>query len=146
MRHAQGFTLLELLFVLVILGVLASLGFSTLMEARGRAQLEEATVQFAADVQRARSTAQRHNRSASIALGEELGRYTLTLNDVTHERRLPHDAQVSVEHGSGSVTYSAPFGEVNALSRRFTIASARTERVRYVKVIGVTGKVIISDF
>ena len=142
-KNQGGFTLLELLFVLVIVGILASLGFSTFLRAQRNAQLGEATVQFATDLQRARSAAQRHNQNASVALGETS--YTLTLDDETSERRLPHGAQVRIERGSANVTYTAPYGEVGALNKRFVITSRRTERVRYVKVIGVTGKVIISD-
>ncbi len=146
-KHAGkgGFTLLELLLVLVIVGILASLGMSTFIRAQRNAQLQEATVQFAADLQRARSAAQRHNQNARVALGEEPAAYTLALGGETSERRLPHDAQVRVERGSARVTYTAPYGEVGALNKRFVITSGRTERVRYVKVIGVTGKVIISD-
>ena len=142
----EGVTLTELLIVLAIIGILASLGAGPYLEAQRRAQLQEATVQFAADLRRARGAAQRYSQNASVALSGDVSSYVLTLNGVATTRRLPHDAQVEVERGSGAVSYTAPYGEVSgALNRRFVISSTRTDEVRYVKVIGVTGKVIVSD-
>ena len=145
--NTEGFTLVELLLVLVIVGILVSLGSGPYLEAQRRAHLREAAVQFAADLQRARGAAQRHSQDASVTLDADASSYTLTLGGVVAARRLPHGARVEVERGSGVVSYTAPYGEVNsALNKRFVISSARTDAVRYVKVIGVTGKVIVSDF
>ena len=140
----RGFTLLELLLVLTIVGILASLGLSTFVNAQRAAQLQEATVQFATDLQRARSAAQRYNQNASIKLGDTPSTYTLSVDGVETVKQLPHGARVEAEGSSRTVSYSAPYGEVNAISKRFVITS-RTPDVRYVKVIGVTGKVIIGD-
>ena len=143
--YREGFTLLELLLVLAIIGILAALGFSNFMSAQREAQLQEATAQFATDLQRARSTAQRYNQNASVRLGNIPSTYTLSVNGVDTVRQLPHGARVVAEGSVAVVSYTAPYGEINATSRRFVISSTRTPDVRYIKVIGVTGKVLISD-
>lgn len=139
--NKKGFTLLELLIALAVVGILATLGFSSFLGAQRRAQLSEATAQFASDLQRARSEAQRHNRNASLALNDDSS-YILTLDGNATIRTLPHGAQVEVVSGADTVTYNAPYGEVDAPDRRFAISSARIDEVRYVRIIGVTGKVI----
>ena len=141
----EGFTLLELLIVMVVVGILAALGLSGYLNAQRNAQLSEASTQFATDLQRARSEAQRYNRDASLALNADGSSYTLTLDGQETTRQLPHDAQVEITAGRPTVTYSAPYGEVDAPDRRFVISTARTPNVRSVRVIGVTGKVITSD-
>lgn len=141
-RGREGFTLLELLIVIVVVGILVSLGFSSFINAQRNAQLQEATAQFATDLQRARSTAQRYNRSANLVLGQDGSSYTLTLDGAPTVRQLPHAAQIQRVKGSGTVTYSAPYGEVDAADRHFVISTPRTDTTRSVRVIGVTGKVI----
>ena len=141
MPNKQGFTLIELLIALAVIGILATLGFSSLINAQRNAQLNEATAQFATDLQRARSEAQRYNRNASLTLSGDSS-YILTLNGNATTRTLPHGAQVEVVSGADTVTYNAPYGEVDAPDRRFAISSPRVDEVRHVRVIGVTGKVI----
>ena len=144
-REVQGFTLIELLIALAIVGILAALGFSNFVSATRNAQLQEATAQFAADLQRARSTAQRYNQDASLTVNGGSD-YTLVLDGRVTARQLPRGTEVDVEIGGNNVTYSAPYGEIRgAVNRRFVITSAHTGKERVVKVIGVTGKVIVSD-
>ena len=145
MTRAEGFTLIELLIVLVVVGILASLGFSNFLNAQRGAQLREASAQFTADLQRARSAAQRYNQDAGLVLDKDKGAssYTLTIDGNATVRQLPHGAEVSMVGNNGNgVTYNAPYGEVNVGDTSFTLSSERTQEVRTVRVIGVTGKVI----
>lgn len=143
MRTKEGFTLLELLIVLAVVGVLAALGLSSFVNAQRNAQLSEAAAQFATDLQRARSTAQRYNQDASLVLVlDDPSSYILTLDGPPTTRRLPHGAQVQLVRGNSNITYSAPYGEVDAADRSFAVSSPRTDKVRAVRIIGVTGKVI----
>ena len=147
MTRKQGFTLLELLLVLVVVGILAALGFSTFIGAQRNAQLQEAVTQFATDLQRARSAAQRDNQNAGVALlTEDPSSYTLTIDGKTTVRKMPHGTQVQMVGQRGdSVTYRAPYGEIGIGDTSFAVSSARVDKVRRVRVIGVTGKVVLSD-
>ena len=141
-REVQGFTLIELLIALAIVGILAALGFSNFVSATRNAQLQEATAQFAADLQRARSTAQRYNQDASLTVNGGSD-YTLVLDGNATTRQLPGGAEVRMVKGRQRVTYNAPYGEIDATNNLYAVTSAHTDDERFVAVIGITGKVII---
>ena len=62
-----GFTLLEIIIVVVVTGVLAMLGFPRLGETVRRMELDGATHQLASDLRRARIEALRRNASVYVA-------------------------------------------------------------------------------
>ena len=127
--NRKGFSLLELLLVLAVVGILAALGFSSLINAQRRAQLQEAQTLVVAELQRARSSAQRENTSQTVA-------WTA---DAVNGRRFGSGITLVTE--PGSVTYSAPYGEVEregGLVLELVDAQGRSAEVA---VIGVTGKV-----
>ena len=140
MPNKQGFTLIELLIALAVIGILATLGFSSLINAQRNAQLNEATAQFATDLQRARSEAQRYNRNASLTLSGDSS-YILTLNGNATTRTLPHGAQVEVGEDVGGVARGEGGDEavggaarrlaaVGVLHRRLRLRGARVVRRR----------------
>jgi prepilin-type N-terminal cleavage/methylation domain-containing protein len=146
MRAARGLSLLELLLVLALAGILASVGSVSLLRASREARVREGVAQLVADLQRARSTAQRQNQNATVALTAGAASYTVTVGGVSQVRRLPEGIVIRALDGiSGGVTYTAPFGELAGATRGIiTVGFAEPIAIppRTIRIIGVTGKVI----
>ena len=151
MRRARGFTLLELLLVCAIIGILSGLGVMSLRNAILNARLSEGSAQLAADLQRARSSAQRYNRDSVFSIsGSPATSYTLTLNGgttnggTTQTRALPPDVKLTTT--ARTITYTAPFGELGVGDLKLILEMPeRTDKTRVIKVLGVTGKVYLSE-
>ncbi len=148
----RGFSLLELLLVVAIIGVLGAIATPTFRRSTDAARLNEAAAQIAADLQRVRSSAQRTNQNATFALTSgSPQRYTLTISGVSTTRTLPTNVQVATTPAPLTLTYFAPFGEreragTPAPTARLDLTLRnRTLPPRYVKVVGVTGKVYVSE-
>lgn len=146
----KGFTLLELLLVCAIIGVMGTVGFGLFRRASNVAQVSEASAQLSADFQRARSSAQRSNRDATLAFSTTTAAtsYTLTVDGQALTRTLPAGIQVAVSPAvAKTVTYRAPFGEVSLASTgTYTLTSQRDSAlVRYLRIVGLTGKAYQSE-
>ncbi len=138
----KGFTIIELLLVCAIIGILSAVAAPNYMAARNRARVNEATAQLAADLQRARSSAQRSNTTASLTWVDK-SNYRTLINGVTVTRTLPENVEI-VAPANTTVSYSAPFGEVGgAAPVTFSVSLYGRSNVkpREVRVIGTTGKV-----
>ncbi len=147
MQENKGFSLLELLLVVAIIGILGAVVTTTFTGATRRAQVSEASAQLAADLQRARSSAQRFNQSAVLKITTTTATtYTLTLgSQPTITRTLPTNTQVVVT-APLTLTYSAPFGEMSPMTGATLTARSKTgSEARAVRVLGVTGKVYFSE-
>ncbi len=138
----SGFSLTELLLVLAILGVVLATGYVSLNPLVKRSRIGEAAAAVAGSLQRARSYAQRSNLAASwVRTGTAT--YRLTLGTETIDAKLPAGLSfVQPPVGSG-VSYSAPYGEIDAVPHRITIRGNGFEAD--VRIVGVTGKVIRSS-
>lgn len=147
----SGFTLIEFLIVIAILGILVGLvGFGTVRSARA-AELREAATQVATDLRRARSQAQRGSTNVTVSwdAGNSV-RYQVSGS----ERRLPGTVTLNCTSncsGSGTsgnlVTYTAPYGELaGATGKVLRLASSFPGLTPLeVRVVGVTGKVIVTQ-
>lgn len=146
MTRTQGFTLLELLIVCAIIGILGAVTATTFVSATRRARVGEASAQLAADLQRARSSAQRFNQNSSLRIASASATsYTLTIGTQTPvTRTLPPNTRVSVKSAPLTLTYTAPFGETDISSPILTV-STEGAKSRDVRVLGVTGKVYLRE-
>lgn len=115
--------------MLAVVGVLATLGFTSLLNARQRAQLAEAQAFVVVELERARAKAQGVEQDAPV---------TWTANSI-NGRALKEGFTISTE--PGSFVYTAPYGRTTleeGLELELADAQGRTAKVA---VVGVTGKV-----
>ena len=149
-----GFTLLELLLVLAIIGLMLGLfGMSFVLSLRS-ADVRDAAAELATELRRARSVAQRGSRDVVITwLPGPDGDFT-SYRVGTQDHILPETVVMRCVAGCHStehrLTYTAPYGELSRLSgaiqgKAFTFRSrAAGVSPLSVRAVGVTGKVIVS--
>lgn len=146
--NRQGFTLLEVLVVLAIIGILMGiLGWSSIRSIR-TAELREAATQVATDFRRARSQAQRGSADVVLVLPGSDGGTSYTAHTVN--KTLPNNVKVICKTTCGSgtttnITYQAPYGELGAAGSVFTVKSPMSGiNDLEIRIVGVTGKVILT--
>ncbi|ADV68249.1 type II secretion system protein [Deinococcus maricopensis] len=153
-HRTQGFTLQELLIVMFIVGIIATLTLGSMQRLNRTTQLRAAATQFASDLNRIRSAATTQNQNTSLTLNSTGTAYTMQFAGQTQTVNLPSGFTVQgVQDSSGSwvaaassqwkVAYSAPYGEVDATSNGFQFQATSNDLTpRIVRVVGVTGKVL----
>lgn len=151
----QGFTLIEMLVILALIGIIGGIAFNSWLGASQRGLVRQAATQIAADLERARSGARRYNRDA-LFTREDAQNYTLVTNGISSlPISLPDGTETSVQSGTLTagklvVTYTAPNAELNTVSLttplelKVSLTNQPSVPPIYVKVIGVTGKVVLS--
>lgn len=155
MTKEQGFTMIEILIVLAIIGLFLTIGLVNINRSIQASQLREATNQFAADLRRSRALAQRTSKDVTIAWtpdsSSKITRYFV--GDTAID--LPYGITMKCESGCGSsantIVYSAPYGELTGASgsiggKRFSLSSPNSSvNALSLRIVGVTGKVIIAQ-
>jgi len=76
-NNRSGFTLIELIVVLVLIGVLATMTVPAMMSQMSRASLKESARRLLRTAQYARRYAIMHNRASRLVIAPEEGRYLL---------------------------------------------------------------------
>lgn len=158
-RTVGGFTLVELLIVMVIVGIVATILLGFFTSAYRKTQLRDGAVQLVTDLRQARLQAQRNSADSvvtlqSTATASPKSVYTTQWGTAAPvSRTLSTPVQVA-PYTSGTVaynqvTYTAPYSELGgsaaAIGVIWEVSSPVTSSKLYVKTVGVTGKVILSD-
>jgi prepilin-type N-terminal cleavage/methylation domain-containing protein len=166
----SGFTLIEMLIVLAIVGIMSAVALSTFVRDARRAQVQAVRSQLLLDLQDARSKAQRYNCNWTVTfvsatqytvIGPTLGGTTITCTTTTTTTRdIPTSVGVqlrwktsssSTEPTGQQVIYRSPFGTLSPTNPsviEIGFASSTTASVTnpvYLKIIGITGKVVASE-
>ncbi|WP_221088092.1 type II secretion system protein [Deinococcus aquaedulcis] len=139
----EGFTLLELLVVMAILGILAGvLGFNLLGSYRAT-QLREAASQLTGDLRQARGDTLKSGQDIQLDVTLNTPAYTVTRGtDTPQTRTLPGGVVVAAVTGGNQVKYEAPNGTTDGTGVVWTLRHPGGRETN-VKVVGITGKVMI---
>lgn len=145
-RPRAGFTLLELLLVIAILGIIFGIFSWFLLRNLRQTELREAAAQLIADLRRSRSNAQQSGRVSTLELSPLKTAYSLKVGSgAPRTVGLPHRVTVEAQVGGSRVVNQPPFGTLDDTGLVWKLQSPSYSDMRlYVKVIGITGRVMLS--
>lgn len=136
---SRGFTLVELLVALLVLGVLSSLAFPSFMSTFVRFRLEGAVNELSTDVQYTRAEALRRRESASLTVNAGGTSYAITAgaaNTVLKTVSMPSgvtltpNAAVSFENLRGTASDVSILGQATAYSLKLRVDVDALGRVK----------------
>ena len=153
-RH--GFTLIEVLVVIAILGILMTLGFGSYTRWRASSAVMEGAQQFARDIDRTRTSAKRENVCWQIKLTSSSDSTTYQLLSFTNtdcsgtasrtqNRALPTGTRLSFLSGNPEyINFFPPYGTTDSAPNKYEIKWAANSLIkRAVHVSSILGKTVI---
>ncbi|WP_161881985.1 prepilin-type N-terminal cleavage/methylation domain-containing protein [Deinococcus alpinitundrae] len=143
-KKQYGFTLLEILIVMVIIGILATILFFNFNAQLQKTRLRNAVTILSSDLERARSVSWRSGQNTKVQLLSNRTGYTYQQGGSSSTVIFPDGVTASLSPTSlaNAISYSAPFADTGAISGTFTLEAANPSYTSTIRVIGVTGKVI----
>jgi len=152
----QGFTLIEVLVVITILGILMALGFGSYTRWRASSAVIEGAQQFARDVDRTRTSAKRENACWQIKLTTSSDSSTYQLLSFTNSdctgtasrtqnRTLPTGTRLSFLSGNPEyINFFPPYGTTDSANNKYEVKWAANSLIkRAVHVSSILGKTVI---
>ncbi|GAA6742929.1 MULTISPECIES: GspH/FimT family pseudopilin [Thermus] len=142
----QGFSLLEFMILLGVLGLLLGLGIPNYLRWRAQAQLDEAARSLAWTLQQARAEAKRTNSPRCVKVfqnGWASGTQCATLNAPSTTLT---GMTISTNYTGApplTVEFQPPYGTTDAPLKKFTLTHQRAQLQRSVHVVGVIGRVVV---
>lgn len=149
----QGFTLLEVLVVLAVLGVLLGVGVSGYLKLMQRQQVAQAAQQLAQDIEAARAEVKRQGTCAVVRLPADSAIYnvdsypnkTCTGTPSTQTLTLPGNTRMTVTSTATAARFIPPYG-VNATGlpvdiKVKSLGDASAEK--RLRITGVLGTVVV---
>lgn len=153
-QTGQGFTLLEILVVLGVLGILLGIGLPGYVKIMQRQQVAQAAQQLAQDIEAARADARRLDTCAAVRLPTgsattySIDSYpdkTCSGTPSTRTVTLPSSTRLSVISTSALARFIPPYG-VNATGLPVDLDVTSTGNVatlKHLRITGVLGAVVI---
>ena len=136
--RSGGFSILELLVVLAVVGILFAIATPSYLAWQVRTSTREAAVQLARSIDRARIDTKRTGVSITVS-ATELDPFVFVVDGT--DQSLPSLVEVT---STSSVSFNPPYGTQEEAEVEFRIVSTRDASVgRTVRVVGVLGKVVI---
>jgi prepilin-type N-terminal cleavage/methylation domain-containing protein len=151
--QSSGFTLLEVLVVMAVIGILAGFGVWTALRSRDMNLLREGQGQLAKDFEQARSFTRRYSYSYQVKLNLTANTYdiapvTLVTGIPEIHSSLPQGVKFIdlIPTNGNPMTYSAPLGRKDSANLTIHLGLTTTSEFKAtVDVLGVTGMVIARD-
>jgi type IV pilus assembly protein PilA len=149
-----GFTLLEMLVIIAIIGVLAAIGTMTFGDYRTRVRVTEAQKQFTVAVERTRNLARRFGQNYRLTVQNVTGRGSYSIvpysadwaTEVTDipsfKNQLLPDGFTFSNTTALNVEFIGPLARSSATSACIGIQLANSDLSAIVNLVGVTGKVV----
>jgi prepilin-type N-terminal cleavage/methylation domain-containing protein len=149
-RARFGFTLIEMLIVLAIIGIIGGIAVSTYIRESRVTTLRQAAIQLQSDLENARSSAIRYNQDASVQpISASSYSFSVPTDQISGGLHVMKTVTRDLTPfgvtytGGGPVIYYAPFAQRGANTLTPFVFSL--QGLAYsVKVIGVTGRAILS--
>jgi len=155
----RGFTLLEILGILLVITVLAAIGINNFLSYQRSLTLRQAATQVATDLNRIRTEARRTSQNwilwvnpsspTTYVYGPQSNTPSATDSGITagqaRSASLPTGLQLQIS-GNNWVRFTAPYGvNASASSQVATVSriSAPTTQKINVNIVGVIGKVVV---
>lgn len=140
-RPAQGFTLIEVLIVMAVLGIVLAIAGNSLLGYLQSQQMREAARQVAGDLERVRSGAMRYNRDATFEIISSTT-YKMTVNGASQTVTLPSSTLLTSTPANAKLTYSAPYSELSSAQATIVVKRVGSTKQTTLRTVGVTGKVV----
>ena len=154
MRNHRGFTVIELLVTISMIGLFASLALPSFAGLYGRQQLNQAASQIENAVLRGRTLALAKNQAVTLnitipAAGQSTTYQIVTAaNAILSSDTLPSQVAVSTSNGAGSTLTSIQFNARGVITTPAITATAipmvtltQNSNTRQVRLLSVLGKV-----
>ncbi|GHF89465.1 pilus assembly FimT family protein [Deinococcus ficus] len=153
----QGFTLIEMLVVIAILGILMAIGFGSYTRWRASSAVMEGAQQFARDMDRTRTNAKRDNscwriqptaktNTSSYTIQKFKGASCTVVDTPPQTRTLPAGTRLTYNavSGTGGLSFVPPYGTTDASPNTYTVAWGSDANIkRTVRVTSVLGKTVL---
>jgi prepilin-type N-terminal cleavage/methylation domain-containing protein len=146
-RRTQGFSLIELLVVMAIVGILSAVLFVSSARSVRQQQLREAGTQLLADVNRARTQATQSSTATSVTLTSTAASspkatyVTVWSPGGSVTQTLPNNVVVApVATYTNTITYTAPYAESSVPSGVVWVLRNALGETLHIKLLGTTGK------
>jgi prepilin-type N-terminal cleavage/methylation domain-containing protein len=135
----QGFSMIEMLVVIAVLGILMAIATPNYRRWRANVEVKQITEQFVQEINKQRSEAKRTNTTRDIGFG--INSYISEGGTIVS---MPSSIIFEAVHSTASLSFHSPYGTSNEPLRTFKFRWANDPSIeRTVRVVGVMARVIV---